>query len=40
MRISLTWEKQHMGNFLMGTGEVHMFQMNQLHNDDVTNINR
>ena len=22
MGVSLTWEKQHMGNFLMGMGEV------------------
>ena len=28
-----------MGNFSMGTGEVLMLQMNQLHNDDVTNMN-
>ena len=31
--------KQHMGNFLMGMGEVQMLQMNQLHNDDVMNMN-
>ena len=27
--------KQHMGNFLMGTSEVQMLQMNQSHNDDI-----
>ena len=39
MGISLTQEKHHMGNFLMGMGEVQMLQMNELHNDDVTNVN-
>ena len=39
MGISQTWEKQHMGNFLMETGEVQTFQMNQLHNNDVMNVN-
>ena len=28
-----------MGNFLMGMSEVQTFQMNQLHNDDVMNMN-
>ena len=37
---SVTWEKQCMGNFLTGTGEVQMLQMNQLHNDVVMNMNR
>ena len=36
----LATEKTHMGNFLMGTSEVWTFQMNQLHNNDVTNVNR
>ena len=29
-----------MGNFTAGMGEVQMLQMNQLCNDDVTNMNR
>ena len=33
-------EKTHTGNCLMGTGEVQMFQMNQSHNNNVTNVNR
>ena len=37
MRISQTWE---MGNFLMGMGEVLTLQANQLHNNDVMNVNR
>ena len=28
-----------MGNFLVGTSKVQTFQMNQLHNDDVMNMN-
>ena len=31
--------EMHMGNFLMGMGEVLMIQMNQSHNDDITNMN-
>ena len=37
--ISLTWGKQCMQNFLMGAGEVQTFQMKQLHNDHITNVN-
>ena len=37
-RISQTWEKQHMGNSLMGMNEVQMFHLNQSHNDDVMNV--
>ena len=29
-----------MGNFLMAMSEVQMFQTNQPHNHDVTNMNR
>ena len=28
-----------MGNFSMGMSKVQMFQMNQSHNDDITNMN-
>ena len=38
MGIPLTWEKQHMGNISMGTGEVLTLQMNQSHNDDIMNM--
>ena len=31
--------KTFMGNFLMGMSHVQTFQMNQSHNDDVTNMN-
>ena len=36
---SLTWEKQHMGNFSMGMGKVQTLQMNWSNNDDITNMN-
>ena len=39
MRNLLTREKQHTGNFLMGMGKVQTLQMNQSHNDDITNVN-
>ena len=39
MGILLTCEKQCMGYFSMGMCEVLPLQMNQSHNDDVTNMN-
>ena len=32
--------QMHMGNFSFGMSKVQMFQMNQLQNDDIMNVNR